>query len=348
MIPIRILSDDDVKRILDIRSTIESVEKAYVMKVSNKARLFPLISEDLLPGTSDMDIKSGLLSEENVFGLKLVAWFGENIKKDLPALTSLSMLLDLKTGFPKAIINASYLTGLRTGAAGAIGIKYLSKQNSKVLFVVGTGAQAVFQIAAALSAVESIEKVYLFNPMRYESAIKLQSSIKENVKEIVNDFKDPDNKNWHKRLESVEFIATNNPVEALGETDAVITITPSRKPLILKEWVHPGMHFSCIGADLCGKQELDEKIFDNAIVFVDDIVQATTVGEIQNPIKGGNLCMDQLTEIGYLILKNSVGRQSDKDITVFDSTGIALQDLAVSNYLLEKAEKMNLGTIIQI
>jgi len=348
MIPVRILTDDDVKSMLDIRSAIESVEKAYAMKASNKARLFPLISEDLHPGSADMDIKSGVLNEEDVFGLKLVAWFGKNVKIGLPALTGLSMLFDLKTGFLKSIINARYLTGLRTGAAGAIGIKYLARQNSKVLLVVGTGTQAVFQVAAALSAVESIKKVYIFNPAQYESAVRFQRSIKKELGKIANDFKDPDNKNWHKRLEAIEFIVVASPVEALAETDAVITITPSRKPLILKEWIKPGIHFSCIGADMGGKQEIDEKILDDAVVFVDDIAQASTVGETQKAIREGNLCIDQLTEIGHLILGNTRGRQSDKDITVFDSTGISLQDLAVSSYLLAKAEEMNIGTIIQI
>ena len=348
MIPVRILTDDDVKSILDIKSAIISVEKAYTMKASNKARLFPLISEDLHTGTADMDIKSGVLNGDDVFGLKLVAWFGENVKIGLPALTGLSVLFDLKTGFPKAIINARYLTGLRTGAAGAIGIKYLARQNSKVLMVAGTGTQAVFQIAAALSAVESIKKVYIFNPMRYESAVRFQHFIKEEAKKIVNDFQDPDNKSWHKRLESVEFIAVDSPVEALAETDAVITVTPSQNPIILKEWIHPGIHFSCIGADMCGKQEIDEKILDDAVVFVDDIAQAATVGETQKAIREGNLCIDQLTEIGHLILGNARGRKSDKDITVFDSTGIALQDLAVSSDLAAKAEEINIGTIIQI
>ena len=348
MIPIRVLTDNDVKRMLDIKSAIESVEKAYVLKAEDKARLFPLISEDLHPGTADMDIKSGVLDGEDVFGLKLVAWFGENPKMNLPALTGLSMLFDLKTGFPKAIINARYLTGLRTGAAGAIGIKYLAKRNPKVLLVAGTGAQAVFQIAAALSTVGSIEKVYIFNPLRYESAARFQRSVKEEAGKIVNDFKEPDNRSWHKRLEAVEFIAVADPVEALTETDAVITITPSRKPVILKEWIHPGIHFSCVGADMCGKQEIDERIFEEAAVFVDDTAQAAAVGETQNAIRAGNLRIDRLTEIGHVILGNAGGRQSDKDITIFDSTGIALQDLALSGHLAAKAEAMNIGTTVEI
>lgn len=137
-------------------------------------------------------------------------------------------------------------------------------------------------------------------------------------------------------------------MKALEETDAVITITPSRKPLIFKEWIKPGIHFSCVGADMTGKQEIDEKIFEVASVYVDDITQASIVGETQSAIRAGILGKNNLTEIGQFMLGNAKGRTSDKEITIFDSTGIALQDLAVSKYIVSKAEEMNVGTIVQI
>ena len=348
MIPIRILSDKDIKSILDIQNTLACVEKAYVMKSNHQAKLFPLISEDIIQGRAEMDIKSGILHEDNVFGLKLVSWFGDNEKLGLPSLTGLTMLFDLKNGFPRALLNARYLTGMRTGAAGAVGVNYLAKQDSKVLLVVGTGVQAIFQIAATLSKVTTIDKVYLFNALSYEDALKFQGSINAELSKISNDINDLGNSDWIKRIESVEFTPVNHLAKALEEADAVITVTPSRKALILKEWVKPGTHFSCIGADMLGKQEIDEKIFDKAIVYTDDIPQATTVGETQHPIKNGIININNLNEIGHLIQGKSKGRVTDKDITIFDSTGIALQDLVVSKYLVSKADEMNLGTIVEI
>ncbi|WP_089284474.1 ornithine cyclodeaminase family protein [Anaerovirgula multivorans] len=348
MIPIKILSDNDVKVILDIRNTVACVENAYLLKANNQARLFPLISEDLSEGKADMDIKSGILNGEDTFGLKLVAWFGENEKQGLPPLTGLTMIFDLKTGLPKAIINARYLTAMRTGAAGAIGIKYLSKTDSEVLLVAGTGFQAVFQIAAAISVKPSLKKVYIYNPLRYQSAMKLQCSIKEELGKITNDIGDLGNCMWLQRIDSVDFIAVDNAAKALEETDTVITITPSRKAYISNEWVMPGTHFSCIGADMPGKQEIDEKIFEVARVFVDDIHQASSVGETQTPIKSDIIDEKHITEIGYLINGTIKGRTSDKDITIFDSTGIALQDLTVSNFLIKKAEELNIGTAVYI
>ena len=348
MIPLRILGEDDVRAVLDIKSAIEYVEKAYMLKASKKGRLFPLISEEFLPGKADMDIKSGLLNGENIFGLKLVSWFGDNYKLGIPALSSLSMVFDLQNGLPKAIISSRYLTGMRTGAAGAIGVKYLAKKSSKVLFVAGTGAQSVYQIAASLSAMPTIQKVYLFNPLRYDSACKLEHSIKEQLIEIQNDNENTDNRKWARRVQQVEFTAVDRAEESLAETDVVITVTPSHTPFIMQKWIKPGTHFSCIGADMPSKQEIDEKLFNGAVVFADDIEQASKAGEIQNAIKSGLLNKSHLTEIGELITGNSKGRLTDRDITVFDSTGIALQDLAVSKYLISIAEERNLGTVVQI
>lgn len=349
MIPVRILSDNDVKSLLDLRNTILCVEKAYVLKANNQARLFPLISEDLSEGKADMDIKSGILYGEDTFGLKLVAWFGENEKQGLPPLTGLAMIFDLETGFPKAILNARHLTAMRTGAASAVGIKYLAKNGSKALVVAGTGSQAVFQVAAAIFVMPLLEKVYIYNPLSYRSAEKFQCSMRENLGKIKIDFEnDPANCRWLQRLDSIDFIAVDNIAKALNETDVVITITPSKKAYIVNDWVKPGTHFNCIGADMPGKQEIDEKIFDTAKVFVDDIRQASSVGETQTSIKSGIIDEKRIMEIGNIINGNAKGRTSDKDITIFDSTGIALQDLAVSKYLIKKAEVLNIGTSVNI
>jgi len=345
---IRIISNDDVECILDIKNTILCVENAYRQKANNLATILPLVSADLVEGKADMDIKSGIYQAENLFGLKLVAWFGENERQGLPALTGMTMIFDLNTGFPKALINSRHLTAMRTGAAGAVGIKYLAKQNAEVLVVVGTGYQAVFQIAATLTAVPTIRKVYLYNPRNGEKARLLQESIRTKLGRIRNDIYDLKNGKWIQRIETVEFSAVNNIESALSETDAVITITPSHQALIRKEWVKPGTHFSCIGADLPGKQELDETLFETVRVFVDDVGQATKVGEIQTAVRLGMLQKESIIEIGNVINGNEKGRLSNKDITVFDSTGIALQDLAVSDYLLKIAEEKNIGTIVNL
>lgn len=348
MSDIRVLNDDDVRSILDLKNTIVIVENVFKMKANKKAKLFPIVSEEIVKGQSEMDIKSGMLIGSQVFGLKLVSWFGNNKIHNLPTTIGLAMLFDLKYGLPKALINARYLTSMRTGVAGAIGVKYLAKKDSKSLLMVGTGNQAIFQIAATLSEIESINKVYIYNPLRYERAINFQKLIKNELSKIVRDIDDPDNIEWNRRIDEVEFVALSEIENSLNDIDVIITATPSHKALILDKTVNSGVHFSCMGADVAGKQEIDESIFKRAIIYTDDINQAISVGETQKAFEAGIIAKTDIQEIGNLILEGRSGRTSDNNITIFDSTGIALQDLAVSKYLLEKAEELNIGTIIDI
>jgi alanine dehydrogenase len=193
-----------------------------------------------------------------------------------------------------------------------------------------------------------IKKVHIYDPMNFENAKKFQDGIKIELGKIINDLNDKDNEQWLRRIDEVEFIAADVPEEMLKLSDAVITITPSRKPLLKKEWIKPGTHLSCIGADVAGKQEIDEGIFKGAIVCVDDCQQAMNVGETQSAFRANIIESGDLIEIGHLIIGECEGRRTDQDITIFDSTGISLQDLAVSNGLVSKAEELNLGEVVQI
>ena len=238
---------------------------------------------------------------------------------------------------PLALLNADYITGMRTGAAGAIGAKYLAKKNSKTLLMVGTGHVAQFEILATLIAVPSIEKVRVYNPRSEERTATYASKIKNILKNSFNFESD------------VEFEAVKDIKDAVSNSDIIITATPSREPMILKDWVKPGTHFSCVGSDMEGKQEIDENIFLDAKVVVDDITQAVNVGETETAIKKNIIKeSDLLGEMGEIILGNIKGRTSDNDITIFDSTGIALQDLITSKLALDLAEKKNLGISIKL
>lgn len=345
---IRVLNDTNIKSVLDLKTTIRIVENVFKMKAQEKARLFPVVSEDIVKGQSEMDIKSGVLSDSNVFGLKLISWFGTNKDYDLPTTTGLAMIFDLDHGCPRALLNAEYLTAMRTGASGAIGVKYLARRNSKSMLVIGTGNQAIFQIAATLAEVDSIERVYVFNPRDYDKAKNFRNTIKEKLSNILYDTSKPDNKEWIRRIEEVEFFPLANIEYCMKYIDVIVTTTPSQKALIFNKDIARGTHINCIGADVSGKQEIDENIFSRASVFTDDIEQAVLVGECEKAFKQCLLKKDSIREIGHLILKGTSGRTTGDDITVFDSTGIALQDIAVSKYLLDEAMKTNQGVKIAI
>lgn len=163
----------------------------------------------------------------------------------------------------------------------------------------------------------------------------------ETIKELL------DIKNIIEVVEQVYTLKNSNQANLFP----IVTATPSRKPLIKKEWVKKGTHFTCIGVDMEGKQEIDENIFSMARVFVDDINQATNVGETEIPIKKGIIAKENIIiigEIGEVILGKVPGWVSKDDITIFDSTGIAHQDLLTAHYLIKIAKEKGLGTMIEL
>ncbi|MCB2358220.1 ornithine cyclodeaminase family protein [Clostridium estertheticum] len=351
MSKVTILNDEAIEKVLDMKQVIAAVEQVYTLKSSGKADLFPMIFHEFERGKADMDIKSGYIKEENVFGLKQVSWFGDNSKVGLPQLFGTTVIFDSTTGSPIGILNSGYITGMRTGAAGAIGAKYLARKNSENLLIVGAGHQATFQIAASLIALDNIKTVRIYDPINYDIAKKLSISIKKVLTDkFLSEFKN-DAKLYKVMCNkfNVEFEAVPDIKEAVGLSDVIITVTPARKPLLMKEWLKKGTHLSCVGADMEGKQEIDETIFGIARVFVDDINQAVNVGETEIPIKKGVLLVsDIIAEIGDVINGKVSGRTSDDDITIYDTTGIALQDLLTSKIALDIANEKGLGVVVDL
>lgn len=337
MFKVKVLNQAVLEEVLEMDMVIEAIEQVYTLKAENKTSLFPMVFHEFNPGVADMDIKSGHLKGADIFGLKLVSWFGENSKKDLPLLIGTTMIFDANTGAPQAILNADHITGMRTGAAGAIGAKYLAKKDAKTFLMVGTGHVAQFEIAATLLAIPGIETVKIYDPMSEERTRAYTETIKDKLSDKFSINKD------------ISFEAVTDLEAAVGSSDIIITATPSRAAMIKKDWVQAGTHISCVGADMEGKQEIDEHLFKGNIVVVDDIGQAISVGETETAYKAGLIDQTSIySEMGDIILKNKPGRTSDEDITIFDTTGIALQDLMTSKIALELADKKNLGITIDL
>ena len=351
MSKIKVFNQEVIEKVLDMKEVIKTIEKVYTLKSEGKTALFPMVFHEFERGVADMDIKSGHLKGVDIFGLKLVSWFGENPKKGLPALYGTTMLFDSKTGRPLAIFDAEYITGMRTGAAGAIGAKYLARKNSENLLMIGAGHQAIFQITATLIVMDNIKTVRIYDAMRYDNAVGLSKSIKERIvtKFLSGYEEDSEIYQQLRKKFDVKFEAVSDVKGAVGLSDIIITATPSRKPMIMKEWVKKGTHFSCVGADMEGKQEIDENIFNIARVYVDDYTQAANVGETEIPIKKGVITKkDIIGEIGDVIMGKAAGRKNDHDITLYDTTGIALQDLMTSKLVLDMAEKKGLGVEVEL
>lgn len=324
---IKILNELDIKKILNMTIAIEAVENAYKQKSDSKGNVWPLVFYEYEHNVFDLDIRSGNLDDSNAYGLKLISYNENNPKVGLNKVNATSLICDSKTGYPIALLNAAPITSYRTGAAAGIGAKYLAKKDSKNLLVVGSGNIAIYSIVATLITMPNIEKVMICNPKDCNSLLNKINNIKLQVTELLSEC----NVNLN-----AEIIYSNNLEECVKTSDIIITATPSEKSMIKSSWVNPGTHFSCMGACMENKQEIDEVIFSKAKVYADDINQCIKSGESQTAFKQ-NIISKFNGEIGDIILNKEKGRTTEEDITIFDSTGLFIQDLSTSIEILNNS-----------
>lgn len=348
---IRVISKKDIETHLNMLDAVRAVEETYILNSEKEIVLFDSVFYDFEEGKADMDIKSGTIDKAGVFGFKLMSWFGDNAQKGMDTLVGNIMLYDRATGSPIALLDGASITGMRTGAAGAIGSKYLARKNSEEILMVGAGNQAPYQLAAHLMLLDGIKRVNVYDAMSYDSAKQFCETIKER---LFNDFlsRFADNPQFFNALTEkydIEFKPVSDIENAVKNADIIITATPSRKPIIMKEWIKPGTHLTCMGADMVGKQEIDENIFTVARVFTDDIEKTSKTGEMEIPIKKGLFAKNNIIcEIGKVIKGENPGRLSDNEITLFDASGLAAQDLITAKELLSKANRNNFGVVVEL
>lgn len=338
MSAIRIIGREDIQKVFTVTAALRAVESAYAGKSGGTGSVWPMVFHEFDPGHADLDIKSGDLATAGVYGMKVVSWYDSNAEKALPALFGTSLLFDLATGEPKALLNAGPITALRTGAAAAVGAKYLARKDSKTLTIVGCGELCPYLAAAAIAALPSLEAVYLTNPHRPEKAAESLAAVTEKTDALLKACD-------HKRAAAIT--AEMDTAAAVSASDIVFTATCAKAPVVKSAWVKPGTHLSCVGADLPGKQEVESAVLAAAAVYGDDTAQCFAVGECELPHREGVLPA-LAGELGEVILGEKAGRTSDAEITVFDSTGIALQDIASTAIILKACEKQGLGTVCDI
>ena len=328
-----ILTRSDVQKVVDMKQTIEAVRNVYKLKAEGKTVIWPLVNYEFKDEHAAMDIRSGYVKGEQLHGLKMLNNFPENRKKGLEAFNGIMMVYDSNTGIPIGILDASYITCMRTGAAGAIGVDALARKDAKTLMILGAGKQAPFQIAATLMLRPQIEKVLIVDPLDFAGAKAFAETIGEKLKE-----------QFGMTEVSAQFQALESIEEAVRQSDAVITITPSRKPLIKKEWVKKGTHFSCLGSDMESKQEIESEIFAGARIYTDDKAQCIRVGEIELPLKEQVITEADINgEIGDLLAGKVSGRENEEQITIFDATGLYILDLVTAKVAIKAAQEKGIG-----
>lgn len=300
------------------------VEQAYRMHGEKRFYMDPKghIVLDKYPG--EWEAMPSYIEEPEAAACKWVSIREQNrAKHDLPTVFSILIYTHPETGFPLAICDGSHHTVMRTGSAAAVSAKWLARKNSEVLAIVGAGNMAVGVLATC-------------NEIFRWKEVRVWSRSQATLDGFVNE--------QRPKYSGFNLVATTNLEKVVRGADVVVTVTPARGPIVRNEWISEGMHIAAVGADKQGDQELESSILTRARIFVDDIRQCRTDGEINVPLSQGILKeADIAGEIGEVIVGKKKGRTSDKDITLFDSTGIALQDSATIPLEYERALAAGVG-----
>lgn len=321
-----ILDRKSVSALLDMKQAIKALEEVFRQQGLGRTRMPPKVYLDLPEFSGDFRAMPAYVAATGKCGLKWVNTHLSNARAGLPMVMAVVILNDPKTGFPLCVMDGTQITNVRTGAAGAVAAKYLARRDSSTVGLVGCGAQARTQLAA----LRQIFKV---------RRVKVWGKEPQLVEQHIRDQRRP----------GEQMSAAKNIEDCVRDCDIVVTTTPSRRPLVKRKWLSPGTHINAIGADAAGKEELEPAVLKEAKVVVDDFRQASHSGEINVPFAKGILTKkDICAELGQIICGCKKGRTSETEITVFDSTGLAIQDIAVADLVYRAALRQNLGQKINL
>ena len=320
-----LITKSDVERVLPMENAIRCVEEAFKLYGEGKVQMPPKVY--LIFEKGDLRCMPCYIPANNVAGVKNVNVHPGN--RDLPTVMATFTLIDTESGFPLAIMDATYITNIRTGASGGIAAKYLARGDSKVAGFVGAGIQADTQLEALMLTMPGISKVIAFDIDRSHSERFVGFARGLGLEAQV--------------AGSVEEVARNS--------DILTTTTPVREPIVMGEHVPQGAHINAIGADAEGKQELETRLLKRATIVIDNWEQASHSGEINVAVAGGDITRDDIYgNIGEIATGKKPGRESDAQITVFDSTGLGIQDLACAAEVYEifKSDKELLSELTSV
>ena len=318
----QLLTQRDVARLLDARLAIKTVHEAFVAMARGET-VMPSKIYLPLPGGNDFRAMPAFIRTPSACGVKWVNVHPKNPRRGLPTVMALIVINDPATGVPLAVMDGLLITKLRTAAAGAVAARALARAESRVVGLVGCGAQADAQIVA-LANVLTLAQVRVWGHASDEARRFCRRMARQ--------------------LPRIRFEPVATVKQCVASADVVVTITPSHRPLVKRAWIAPGTHINAIGADAPGKQELDPRILQQALVVVDEREQAVHGGEINVPVSRGAFSPRQIhASLGDILIGRKRGRRTEQEITVFDSTGLAIHDIALGFAALRKAERAHLG-----
>lgn len=319
---LKLLSLSEVKQSITMTEAIDAMERAFIQLAQREANL-PLRT-GIPVGENGLTLTMpAYLSEEKILGLKVVSVFPDNVQHNKPSINGTILLLDATSGEPLMLMDAGYLTALRTGAISGLATKYFSRDLPSSVAIVGAGVQAITQLEA-VAAVRQIEKVCV----------------------------------WSRSLESADTFAREVGAfydvhvctqlsAALKNSDVICTATASTEPLLYLRDIQPHVHINAIGSHHPSMQEISAEVLQKAVVVVDQMEAAMKeAGEIINAVEQQKIKKESVIEIGAWLRKKAPHVQ--EQLTVFKSVGLAIQDLAVAQVVYQNALKMNLGSTFKL
>lgn len=322
--PLLIVPEHLIADLISAQDCFAAVEQVFAAMARDTAYNFPVIREAIGHADALYGFKSGFDRESLALGLKSGGFWPRNADKGLTNHQSTIFLFDADTGRCRAVVGGNLLTALRTAAASAVSIRHLARWDARVLGMIGAGHQSTFQLRAALDQRDFDRVVgWNLNPADLDRLAKVADE------------------------RGIPFQAVD--LDQLGaQADVIITITSSFAPILQAAQVRPGTHLACMGTDTKGKQEVEAALLGKASVFTDEVAQSVTIGEAQHAVAQGLIAPDDITQIGAVINGDRPGRVSDDQITLFDGTGVGLQDLAVASAAVDLAVERGIAIAVQI
>lgn len=323
-----LLTKMDIKNVFTMKDAIEADKDAFRIYSQGKS-VVPLRTNIAIPKhEGQVLIMPGYVDEMDGIGVKIVSVFPKNVKKGKPTTPATMVLLDGSSGEVCAILDGTYLTQLRTGAASGAATDILARKNAQIGALIGTGGQGAAQLEAMVTA-RQLKEVRVFDV----DITRAQSFVEEMQKELPN-------------CKTI-FKAVSTSDQAIKDADIITTVTTATKPTFNGNLVKAGAHVNAVGSYMPHMQELDPVILKraNKIYFESTEAVLSESGDILIPLEKGLITKEKFTgELGQVILGTIKGRESDEEITVFKTVGIAIQDVVTAKKIYDQAVAKNIGT----
>jgi ectoine utilization protein EutC len=327
---ITILTETEIRDCVALdQEALSVVADGFTSLADGEVTLPPIVRVDVPEYKGEVDIKTAYIRGRDSFAIKIAAGFFENYRLGLPTGSGMMVLVSARTGRPEAVLlDNGYLTDVRTGAAGALAARYLARKRTDTAGVIGSGAQARYQMMA-LKQVRDFRRLMIYGIV--------PDQVEQYAAEMAP-------------VLGVEIVKVEHAEAVFRGSDVVVTCTPSHEPYVKAEWLHPGLHITAMGSDSEEKQELHADVLGHADLLVcDRKSQCFRLGELHHGLEEGIISRDdEIIELGELTSGRKPGRRSDEEITICDLTGVGVQDTAIALLAYRKATERGLGLQIQV